>query len=918
MEREQLVATVTAAQNGDSEALNLLFNTYYNDVYYFALKTLKDADLACDITQETFVEIINTIGDLKAPEAFVTWMRQVTYHQCTRYFKKKKEVLVEEDEEGNSVFDTLEEEREEFIPGEGVDKEDFRATILALLDTLSEEQRAAVLMHYYHEMSVKEIAEAQKVSEGTVKSRLNYARKSLKKSVEDYEKKNDVKLHCAGILPLLLWLFANASKEAMPVAAANTVAGGIASATGTTIALSTGGGVVTATATAAAGTGLMAKIAALPVVTKVIAGVLAAGIVIGSAGLLVLNVKNNEDPATDTTTISTESTGGESVVPDVDSPEPYFVPAGCVYIAVDGTEFKAGEEVLTDVSDEDRLITADYTYTYNTSFAGWNVIVNDTTKSTYEDFFDVINAEPLTSIAGTFRACHQMTVAPEIPKTVQYMSGAFEMCGNLLTAPEIPEGVKSLASTFDGCGSLVVAPRIPDGVVTLNTAFRSCSSMMEAPVIPDSVENMYWAFAFCDGLETAPNIPDGVTELSYTFFRCETLKSVPAIPSSVVCMYATFEYCYALEGTLEINASITAPADNEVCNGECDLCDGIYDTCITCEICSPLGACFYDTQQPIILTGSCSALYELAATGNNGNVTVGNQPEQFVVPAGCRYIMADGTVLSAGEMMPETVSDGDEFITADYTYKYGYAWRISAYSVGEPPSYWENTDAEGWSFGANDRTQVTYEAVEASINGAPVISASYAYYGCRKMKTAPIIPEGITDMSGAFSECRSLIEAPIIPQTVKDLSYAFEGCAELSKVEIPLGVANMRGTFEGCTALETAPILPDSATILEKTFAYCTNLKVVPNIPDSVVDMEYAFMDCTSLESVPRIPEKVLMMEGTFYGCSALTGMIEIDASPYMYEKCFSGTVCDIVLSGTSTCLEQLCATTENGNVKIS
>ena len=147
MEREQLTATVRAAQQGDEKALNLLFNTYYNDVYYFALKTLKDEDLACDITQETFVEIINTLQDLKEPAAFVTWMRQVTYHQCTRYFKKKKEVLVEEDEDGNSVFDTLEESREEFIPGEGVDKEDFRATILALLDTLSEEQRAAVLMH---------------------------------------------------------------------------------------------------------------------------------------------------------------------------------------------------------------------------------------------------------------------------------------------------------------------------------------------------------------------------------------------------------------------------------------------------------------------------------------------------------------------------------------------------------------------------------------------------------------------------------------------------------------------------------------------------------------------------------------------------------------------------------------------------
>ena len=287
MEREQLTATVRAAQQGDEKALNLLFNTYYNDVYYFALKTLKDEDLACDTTQETFVEIINTLQDLKEPAAFVTWMRQVTYHQCTRYFKKKKEVLAEEDEDGNSVFDTLEEEREEFIPGEGVDKEDFRATILALLDTLSEEQRAAVLMHYYHEMSVKDIAEAQQVSEGTVKSRLNYARKSLKKSVEDYEKKHDVKLHCAGVLPLLLWLFASAGKEVMPVAAAKMVAGGVATATGVPVALSTGGGVATVTATTAAGTGLIAKIGALPVVTKVVAGIVAVALVVGGVGVAI-------------------------------------------------------------------------------------------------------------------------------------------------------------------------------------------------------------------------------------------------------------------------------------------------------------------------------------------------------------------------------------------------------------------------------------------------------------------------------------------------------------------------------------------------------------------------------------------------------------------------------------------------------
>ena len=91
MEKEQLVSLVTKAQQGDNEALNCLFNEFYNDLYYFALKTVKDDETALDVTQEAFVEIINTLGNLKEPAAFVTWAKQITYHQCTRYFKKKKE-----------------------------------------------------------------------------------------------------------------------------------------------------------------------------------------------------------------------------------------------------------------------------------------------------------------------------------------------------------------------------------------------------------------------------------------------------------------------------------------------------------------------------------------------------------------------------------------------------------------------------------------------------------------------------------------------------------------------------------------------------------------------------------------------------------------------------------------------------------
>ena len=184
MEKEKLIQLVQAAQAGKADAMETLFAEFYNDVYYFAFKTVKNEDVACDITQETFMQIIQSIGDLQEPAAFVTWMKQITYHKCTRHFSKKTDVLVEEDEDGNTVFDTLADEGA--VPAEVLEQEEFRKTILDMIDKLTEEQRSAVLLYYFDELPVSQIAKIQGVSEGTVKSRLNYARKAMRKSVEDY------------------------------------------------------------------------------------------------------------------------------------------------------------------------------------------------------------------------------------------------------------------------------------------------------------------------------------------------------------------------------------------------------------------------------------------------------------------------------------------------------------------------------------------------------------------------------------------------------------------------------------------------------------------------------------------------------------------------------------------------------------
>lgn len=318
MEREKLISLVTAAQQGDPQALNDLFNAFYNDVYYFALKTLKDDQIAEDITQETFVEIINTLGDLNEPAAFVKWMKQITYHQCTRYFKKKKDVIVDEEEDGSTVFDTLQEEKAEFIPDEALDQLEFKKTIMAMLDELSEAQRAAVMMFYFDELSIKQIAQIQGVSENTVKSRLNYARKGIQKSVEDYEKKNGVKLHCVGVLPLLFWLFKDYFAQSAPASAA-AVAEGVSAATGTTVTVATGTTTAAAvtTATTAAAAGVVAKATSIPLVTKLIAGIVAATVAIGGGTAAVL--LSNRDSAVsndDTSIVSSEALSSTATTED--------------------------------------------------------------------------------------------------------------------------------------------------------------------------------------------------------------------------------------------------------------------------------------------------------------------------------------------------------------------------------------------------------------------------------------------------------------------------------------------------------------------------------------------------------------------------------------------------------------------------
>lgn len=273
MEKQKMIQLVTAAQAGSQQAISDLFNAYHTDVYNIALRETKKTDTAADVMQESFIEVIQTIGKLQEPAAFMSWLKAITYHQCTRYYRKKEnkhEQLLAETEDALTVFDALEEENTEFIPDMALENAELSSTIRNFVENLPDAQRAAIMMKYYDELSVKEIAAVQGVSENTVLSRLYYGRNAIKGEVEAYEKKHNVKLHAIPFLPLLRGAFSEAPKR---VAAKTTVAAAKAISTATGVK-------VTAT-----GVGIAGTVAALPLATKIGAGIAAAAVAIAAIGI---------------------------------------------------------------------------------------------------------------------------------------------------------------------------------------------------------------------------------------------------------------------------------------------------------------------------------------------------------------------------------------------------------------------------------------------------------------------------------------------------------------------------------------------------------------------------------------------------------------------------------------------------------
>ena len=165
---------VIRAQLGDDDAFMKLVDHYSGRLLYYIRRLLEDADRSDDVLQEVWLTVYKKINTLRDASAFSVWLYRTARNRAIRLLRdESRYVFVERHDESDFVDDNR-----DSLLFDDIDK------LHRVLTTLSPEQKEAIVLRFFEEMSYQEISDIVGCSIGTVRSRIHYAKQELRKKME--------------------------------------------------------------------------------------------------------------------------------------------------------------------------------------------------------------------------------------------------------------------------------------------------------------------------------------------------------------------------------------------------------------------------------------------------------------------------------------------------------------------------------------------------------------------------------------------------------------------------------------------------------------------------------------------------------------------------------------------------------------
>ena len=300
---------VLSAKNGNKKAFDKLYELTSNEVWFTCISLLKDEENAKDIMQETYITAFLKLDTLKDEEKFCGWLTAIATNKSKNKLKGKVEYQIDDE-----VLIAETETDELMLPEEYINKAEKRKVLLQIIeDTLSFNQYQVVLMFYFNELSIAEIAQALEISEGTVKSRLNSSRAKMKTAIEDYENKSGDRLHGVVFVPFFTTIFREQAKSLKVPSITITLPNGESLVTAASKGVST---VVKSSATTAVKAGAVTAVKTKAIAMACGITLLFAGTTVGTS--LLAGCKSDKVP---TATTSAQTTAQATTVPAVTVPK---------------------------------------------------------------------------------------------------------------------------------------------------------------------------------------------------------------------------------------------------------------------------------------------------------------------------------------------------------------------------------------------------------------------------------------------------------------------------------------------------------------------------------------------------------------------------------------------------------------------
>jgi RNA polymerase sigma-70 factor (ECF subfamily) len=180
--KEEQVSRIAVCIQGDEAAITQLVHEHQLEVFRLALSILSDPSEANVATQDVFIAVLRSLKSYKEVSSFKSWLYTITLNICRSRLRKRKT-----QERLQYTLKSIFQVRSQATPTleEAVIYNEEDAALWEALKKLDEKHRIPLVLRYYHNLKIAEIAELMKIKEGTVHSRLSIGRNRLRSILID-------------------------------------------------------------------------------------------------------------------------------------------------------------------------------------------------------------------------------------------------------------------------------------------------------------------------------------------------------------------------------------------------------------------------------------------------------------------------------------------------------------------------------------------------------------------------------------------------------------------------------------------------------------------------------------------------------------------------------------------------------------